>query len=42
MIYAPDSSKGLEVFDDADFAGGWNPGDTSNADNVYSCTGYVI
>jgi hypothetical protein len=22
MIYAPDSSKGLEVFVDADFAGG--------------------
>jgi hypothetical protein len=42
MIYAPDSSKGLEVFVDADFAGGWNPGDASNADNVYSCTGYVI
>ncbi len=42
MIYAPDSSKGLEVFVDADFAGGWNPGDASNADNVYSHTGYVI
>jgi hypothetical protein len=42
MIYAPDSSKGLEVFVDADFAGGWDPGDASNTDNVYSCTGYVI
>jgi hypothetical protein len=42
MIYAPDSSKGLEVFVDADFAGGWNPEDASNTDNVYSCTGYVI
>ena len=42
MIYAPDSSKGLEVFVDADFAGGWDPGDASNADNVYSHTGYVI
>jgi hypothetical protein len=41
-IYAPDSSKGLEVFVDANFAGGWNPGDASNADNVYSHTGYVI
>jgi hypothetical protein len=30
------------VFVDADFAGGWDPGDASNADNVYFCTGYVI
>jgi len=25
-----------------DFAGGWDPGDAMNADNVYSQTGYVI
>ena len=42
MIYKPDSPKGTEVFVDADFAGGWDPGDALNADNVYSCTGYVI
>ena len=30
------------MFVDADFAGGWDPDDASNADNVYSCTGYVI
>ena len=42
MIYKPDSTKGIEVFEDADFAGGWDPDDTLNADNVYSCTGYVI
>jgi hypothetical protein len=24
------------------FAGGWDPGDAMNADNVYSHTGYVI
>jgi hypothetical protein len=42
MIYRPDSKKGLEVFIDADFACGWDPEDAENADNVYSCTGYVI
>ena len=41
MIYRPDSKRGLEVFVDADFAGGWNPEDAKNADNVY-CTDYVI
>jgi hypothetical protein len=41
MIYCPDSTRGIEVFVDADFAGGWDPGDALNADNVYSCTGYV-
>ena len=42
MIYRPDSKRGLEIFVDADFAGGWDPEDAENADNVYSCTGYVI
>ena len=42
MSYRPDSKRGLEVFVDADFAGGWDPEDAKNADNVYSCTGYVI
>jgi len=41
MIYHPDSTRGIEVFVEADFAGGWDPGDALNADNVYSCTGYV-
>jgi hypothetical protein len=27
---------------DADFAGGWDPDDALNANNVYSCTGYDI
>ncbi len=30
------------LFVDADFAGGWNPEDAMNAENIYSCTGYVI
>ncbi len=34
--------QGLEVFIDADFAGGWDPEDAENADSVYSCTGLVI
>jgi hypothetical protein len=42
MIYRPDSKRGLEVSVDANFAGGWDPEDAENADNVYSCTGYVI
>ncbi len=42
MIYKPDLTKGIEVFDDADFTGGWDPDDALNADKVYSCTGYVI
>ena len=42
MIYRPDPKRGLEVFVDANFAGGWDPEDAKNADNVYSCTGYVI
>ncbi len=42
MVYKPDSTRGIEVYVDADFAGGWDPGDAMNADNVYSQTRYVI
>jgi hypothetical protein len=42
MIYAPDPKCGLEVWVDADFAGGWNPDEAGDADNVYFCTGFVI
>ncbi len=42
MKYTPDSLRGIEDYVDADFAGGWDPGDPLNADNVYSRTGYVI
>jgi hypothetical protein len=42
MIYKPDLTKGIDVYADADFAGGWNPADSMNADNIYSITGYVI
>ena len=40
--YKPDSSRGLEVFVDADFAGGWSSGDHNNPACVLSRTGYVI
>jgi hypothetical protein len=42
VIYAPDPKWGLEVWVNADFAGGWDPREADNADNVYSCTGIVI
>jgi hypothetical protein len=37
MIYRPDLARSLEVFIDANFAGGWDPEDDENADSVYSC-----
>ena len=42
MIYKPDPTKGLEVYVDADFVGGWDPENTNDADTVYSRTGFVI
>ncbi len=42
MIYKPNQRKGIEMSVDADFTEGWDPDDALNADNVYSCTGYVI
>jgi hypothetical protein len=42
MIYAPDPKWGLEVWVDTDFATRWDPSEADNADNVYSCTGFVI
>jgi hypothetical protein len=42
MTYKPDSSKGLELYVNADFAGGWDPADPGNADNIYSRTRFVI
>ena len=42
IVYQPDTSKGLECYVDADFAGGWSNADTDDAENVMSRTGYVI
>ncbi len=42
IICRSDSSRGLKCFADADFAGGWERGDSDNPENVMSCTGYVV
>jgi hypothetical protein len=42
MIYRPDPSKGIEVYVDANFAGGLDPADPMNAESIYSRTDYVI
>jgi len=42
ITYKVDRSKGIEVYVDADFAGGWSCADSDNADNVLSRTGFVI
>ena len=42
MVYKPDPAKGLEVYVDADFAGGWDPEHADDTDTVYSRTGFVI
>jgi hypothetical protein len=33
---------GIECYVDADFAGGWNITTSTDADNIMSCTGFVI
>ena len=42
LRYKIDKSKGIELFVDADFAGGWNINDSYNTDNLLSRTGFVI
>ena len=42
LIDTVDKSRGLEVYVDADFAGGWDTEDSTNAENVLSRTGSVI
>ena len=42
MIYKVDKTKGLEVYIDADFAGGWNATDSDNTENVMPRTGFII
>jgi hypothetical protein len=41
-IYIHDLARGLEVFVDANFAGGGDPEDAENADSVYYCIGFFI
>ena len=42
IIYKIYKTKELEVYADADFSGGWDSANYSNADNVLSKTGFVI
>ncbi len=42
MFFRPDTSRGLECFVDADFAGGWSHSNANDAETVMSRTGYVI
>ena len=42
LIYEHDVSKGLEVFVDADFAGGFDKINAEDPASVYSRTGYII
>jgi hypothetical protein len=42
MVYAPDPTRGLEVWVDAEFADSWDPSEADSADNVYFLTGFVI
>ncbi len=42
IVYKPDTTKGLECYVDADFAGGWSQANSDYAKNILSCTGYII
>ena len=42
MIFQPDTSKGLELYVDADFAGNWNPEETQDVDTARSRHGFAI
>ncbi len=42
IVYEPNEPMGIECYVDADFAGGWNITTSADADNVMSCTGFVI
>ena len=42
MIYRPETSRGLECYIDADFAGGRKDGDHNSPESVLSRTGLVL
>ena len=42
LFFRPDKTKGLKCYVDADHAGGWCVNNEDDADNLYSCTGFVI
>jgi hypothetical protein len=41
-VYEADKSLGVECYVDEDFSGGWNITTSTDADNVMSCTGFVM
>jgi hypothetical protein len=41
-VYEPDKSMGIKCYVDVDSAGGWNIRTSTDADNVMSCTGFVM
>ena len=42
MIFTPDWDRGIQLYVDADFAGGWKKGDEEDPGSVLSRTGFVI
>ena len=42
VVYISDNKKGIKFHVDAEFDSGWDQEDSNNAENVMSCTGYVI
>ncbi len=42
IVYKPDTTKRLECYVNADFAGWWNQANSDNAENILSRTGYII
>jgi hypothetical protein len=42
IIHKLDKTKGLECYNDADFASSWLQADANNAENVLSHTGYIL
>jgi len=42
IVLRPDSSRGIQCYVDADFAGGWSSADADDPSSVYSRTGYII
>ena len=42
MVFRPETSKGLELFVDADFAGNWKNASEEHPENCLSRTGFII
>ena len=42
VVYRTDTEKCIDRYVDAKFSNGWAQADSDNAENIISCTGYVI